>query len=77
MKRGFNKYGNVGGDDEDSFSEHSNQQNQGQSPFNFNLINQFANFSPGNNGFSDNMIITLFQIVEQQSQALQSLMSKV
>jgi hypothetical protein len=44
---------------------------------NYNLINQFASFSPGSNGYSDTMVITLFQIVEQQSQALQSLMRKV
>jgi len=44
---------------------------------NYNLINQFANFSPGSNGYSDTMVVTLFQIVEQQSQALQSLMRKV
>lgn len=74
MKRGFNKYGNVG-EDEDSFSEQSNHTNQNRAPF--NLISQFANLSPGNSGFSDNMIITLFQIVEQQSQALQGLMTKV
>ncbi len=74
MKRGFNKYGNVGEDD-DSFSDSNNQPNQNQPTF--NLMNQLSNFSAGNNGFSDTMIVTLFQIVEQQSQALQSLMSKV
>lgn len=39
-------------------------------------MNQFANFTPGS-GFSEGMIVTLFQIVEQQSQALQALMGKV
>lgn len=75
MKKGFNKYGSNMGDDEDSFSDGSNQPNPNQPPL--NLMNQLSNFAPGNNGFNDTMIVTLFQIVEQQSQALQSLMSKV
>lgn len=43
---------------------------------NYSLINQFASFSPSN-GFSDGIIMTLFQVVEQQSRALQELMEKV
>jgi hypothetical protein len=80
MKKGFNKYDNMGGE-EDSNSEPSNpptpNNNHNHQPQNYSMINQFANFSPGSNGFSDTMIVTLFQIVEQQSQALQSLMRKV
>ena len=73
MRRGFNKFGNSG--DEESASNPSHQQNSNQ--INYSMINQLSNFSPGNGGFSDTMIVTLFQIVEQQSQALQSLMRKV
>ena len=51
--------------------------NQDQQPMtNYSLLNQFTNFSPSN-GFNDNMVLTLFQVVEQQTQALQSLMTKV
>lgn len=75
MKRGFNKYGNID-EEEESPSEPSNQPTPNQVS-SYSMINQFTNFSPGNNGFSDTMIMTLFQIVEQQSQALQSLMRKV
>ena len=39
-------------------------------------MNQFAYLTPGS-GFSEGMIVTLFQIVEQQSQALKALMGKV
>ncbi len=72
MRRGFNRYGNDG--QEESHND-PNDQNGGGSN-NFNLINQFAGFAP-NNGFGDGMIMTLFQVVEQQSRALQSLMEKV
>lgn len=65
MKRGFNKYGN-----EEQEESHSESNNQNIPSLNFNLINQFASFSPSN-GFSDGIIMTLFQVVEQQSRALQ------
>lgn len=72
MRRGFNRYGNEGHDD----SQEDPNDHQGGGSHNFNLVNQFAGFSP-TNGFSDGMIMTLFQVVEQQSRALQALMEKV
>lgn len=72
MRRGFNRYGNEGQDD----SQDSPNDHQSGGSHNFNLVNQFTGFSPSN-GFSDGMIMTLFQVVEQQSRALQSLMEKV
>lgn len=72
MRRGFNRYGNDG--QEESHDDPNDHQN-GQS-HSMNIVNQFASFSPGN-GFSDGMIMTLFQVVEQQSRALQALMEKV
>lgn len=72
MRRGFNLYGNEG---QESSQEEPND-HQGGGSLNYNLVSQFAGFSP-NNGFSDGMIMTLFQVVEQQSRALQALMEKV
>lgn len=60
-KSGFNRYPSNMGDEEDSFSDPSNQPNQNHPQF--NLMNQLSNFAPGNNGFNDTMIVTLFQIV--------------
>ena len=72
MRRGFNRYGNDGQEESQEDPNH----NQNGASQNMNIVNQFAGFSP-TNGFSDGMIMTLFQVVEQQSRALQSLMEKV
>jgi hypothetical protein len=72
MRRGFNRYSNDG--QEESHNDPNDQ--NGGGPHNFNLTNQFAGLAP-NDGFGDSMIMTLFQVVEQQSRALQALMEKV
>lgn len=45
MKRGFNRYSQNGEDDSEP---NSNGQGGNFPNFNYGLINQFANFSPGN-----------------------------
>jgi len=75
MKRGFNRYGDNGEESSHSDQGDNNQLN-GFSNLNFGLINQFANINVGSS-LSEGIIMTLFQIIEQQSQALQGLMGKV
>jgi hypothetical protein len=75
MRRGFNKYSQNG--EEESPSENLEDQNpQGIGSMNYGMVSQFAQFGSGA-GYNDGMMVTLFQIVEQQSRALQSLVAKV
>lgn len=74
MKKGFNRYENG---EEESPSESASPAPPPTFPaLNFGLASQYAAFS-GGSGYSEGMIMTLFQIVEQQSRALQALMGKV
>ena len=64
MKRGFNKFNSLDEDDS-SITDNNNgnaSHNQPQNR-NYSMINQVTNFSPNSNGFSDAMILNLFQIV--------------
>lgn len=68
MKRGFNRY-----------SEHEQEessQNDPNNPNPFPILNNalFSQLPPGN---SEALVMALFQIVEQQSRALQGLIAKV
>lgn len=74
MKKGFNRYENG---EEESPSESASPAPPPTFPaLNFGLASQYAAFS-GGSGYSEGMVMTLFQIVEQQSRALQALMGKV
>lgn len=70
MRRGFNKYSQ---NDEDE-SRSDNPSEQGRSLNNLGF--PFPSLS-GQSSLSEGMIVTLFQVVEQQSRALQALMGKV
>ena len=86
MKRGFNPYDQH--EQESSSSEPAPPTPNPQPNLNPAMYQQFGTFPPQNgmpmfapnapqNPMNDNLVMSLFQIVEQQSRALQSLMAKV
>lgn len=73
MRRGFNRYPQNG--EEESHSENP-EENPLFNPLGFGMLNQFPSFS-SNGSASEGIIVSLFQIVEQQSRALQAMVGKV
>jgi hypothetical protein len=78
MRRGFNKYSQ----NEDDESRSENPSEQGRSLTNLSFL-PFANLPTStptlsaSSSLGEGIMLTLFQVVEQQSMALQALMTKV